>query len=106
MKAASFPEPTALSMSSEFIAFRVVTARDGTEHRIGLAAPEPDDKHGDWYCRVTFTPLIVDKAIYGVDAFQALHLALRLLESEFQTTIDRGGIEEPDCLFDATMAHR
>lgn len=93
-------------MSSEFIACRVVTARDGTEHRIGLAAPEPDDKHGDWYCLVTFTPLIVDKAIYGIDAFQALHLALRLLESEFQTVIERGEIESPDCLFDATMAYR
>lgn len=93
-------------MPSEFIAYRVVTDRSGVEHRIGLAAPEPDDKHGHWFCRATFTPLIVDKAIYGVDAFQALHLALRLLESEFQACIERGEIEGSDCLFDAGMAYR
>ncbi len=54
--------------------------------------PEPDPKSagGDWRCKVKLDGLGNKTFIYGVDALQALSLALKFVESELRAFTDAG----------------
>ncbi|GKQ99133.1 DUF6968 family protein [Aeromonas hydrophila] len=60
--------------------------------KIAIRAPEPDPKSagGDWRCKVKLDGLGNKTFIYGVDALQALSLALKFVESELCAFTDAG----------------
>lgn len=60
--------------------------------KIAIRAPEPDPKSagGDWRCKVKLDGLGNKTFIYGVDALQALSLALKFVESELRAFTDAG----------------
>lgn len=60
--------------------------------KIAIRAPEPDPSSisGDWRCKVNLEGLGNKTFIYGIDALQALSLALKYVESEIGTFTNAG----------------
>jgi hypothetical protein len=60
--------------------------------KMAIKAPEPDPKSasGDWRCKVKLEGLSDKTFIYGVDALQALSLALKFVENELRAFSDAG----------------
>ena len=87
------------------IAEETLTDREGVDHMVGVTAPVFDDKRGDWSCEVTFEPRLRQVRIYGVSGLQALHLSLRLLETEYATLAVRGQFSRGDALIDPLLRY-
>jgi len=60
--------------------------------KIAIGAPQPDPKStsGDYRCKVKLAGLGDKTFIHGIDALQALSLALKFVESELRAFSDAG----------------
>ncbi|UUI61452.1 DUF6968 family protein [Aeromonas salmonicida] len=60
--------------------------------KIAIGAPQPDSKStsGDYRCKVKLAGLGDKTFIHGIDALQALSLALKFVESELRAFSDAG----------------
>jgi hypothetical protein len=58
--------------------------------QVKVGAPQPDGE--DWYCPVCIKGLdSKERRIFGVDSWQALTLALRLVEAMLRREVRQGG---------------